>query len=113
MAATSVTGKGLGSADKKNKGSEHMTLGVSKLIGPRFVYADQVTLDSSGDLTVILPELPEAADKYIVMASDAHASAAAAVAAAMTVATGVTTLTLKGPNDGVVNVFIARRGLSL
>lgn len=113
MGATSVTGKGLGSADKKNKGSEHTSMSVSKLIGPRIVYADQVTLDSSGDLTIILPELPLEASKYIVVATDAHATAATACAAALTVATGVTTITVKGTASQLTNVVIMKRGLSL
>ena len=46
MPASSVTGVGSGSADKKNKGSEHMTLGVDHLIGARVVDAGTVVLSS-------------------------------------------------------------------
>lgn len=113
MGATSVTGKGLGSADKKNKGSEHMTLSASKLIGPRVVYAGRHTLDGSGDLTIILPELSGDSDDYIVMALDGNTSAAAAVAATLTVADDVTTVTLKGPASSAVFVSVVKCGLAV
>lgn len=55
MAASSVTGVGQGSADGRNKGSEHMTLAVNKLIGPRLVSCGAVVLGggtpSSGAVT--------------------------------------------------------------
>lgn len=67
MAASSVTGTGIGSADGQNKGSEHMTLGVSHLIGTRLVVANRVTL-AGGVATVTFP-VPLAGDKanYIVI----------------------------------------------
>lgn len=55
MAAASVTGVGPGSADGRNKGSEHMSLAVNKLIGPRLVSCGSVVLGggtpSSGAVT--------------------------------------------------------------
>jgi hypothetical protein len=55
MAASSVTGVGPGSADGRNKGSEHTSMHVSKLIGPRLVSCGQVVLGggtpSSGAVT--------------------------------------------------------------
>jgi hypothetical protein len=58
MGATSVTGVGPGSADGKNKGSEHMTLGVHHLIGPHVIAAGTVELDGP-TATVYLPAPPE------------------------------------------------------
>ena len=55
MAASSVTGVGPGSADGYNKGSEHMSLGVDKLIGTRVVACGNVTL-SGGAATVVFPK---------------------------------------------------------
>jgi hypothetical protein len=55
MAASSVTGVGPGSADGLNKGSEHMSLAVEKLIGTKIVAAGNVTL-SSGAATVVFPQ---------------------------------------------------------
>lgn len=111
MTASSVTGRGPGSADGKNKGSSHMTLGVGHLIGPRVVAADDATLDGSGDATVVLPLLPGVVGDYIVTVTDADATAAAAVAAQLAFASNSTTLTLKGPNSGVVNYSIIKKGL--
>lgn len=113
MVATSVTGRGLGSADGKNKGSEHMTLGVEKLIGPRVVVADQVTLDSSGDATIKLPVLGGVAADYVVMAMDADASAAAAVAGSLAMDANAATVTLKGPASGVVHYMLVKKGLAI
>ena len=77
MGASSVTGVGQGSADKKgHKGSEHLFVGVEKLIGTRIVYSGTVTL-SSGTATVVFPkELPGVDADYIVIATAiAHAYA--------------------------------------
>jgi hypothetical protein len=113
MTATSVTGRGLGSADKKNKGSEHMTLGAEKLIGPRVVAADSVTLDGSGDASIKLPVLTGAAADYVVMALDADTTAAAAVAATLAMDTTATTVTFKGPASGVLYYSIIKKGLAI
>lgn len=113
MAATSVTGTGLGSADGKNKGSEHMTLGVGHLIGPRVVAADDATLDGSGDGSVVLPVLSGVVGDYIVTANDADATAAAAVAASLAMDATSTTVTIKGPASGVVHYSIIKKGLAV
>lgn len=113
MGATSVTGVGLGSADKKQKGSEHMRLGAEKIIGPRIVYAKIVTLDGSGDLVVRLPALPGVAGDYVVMACDGNAAAAAAVAASLAITSGNTVITLKGPASSAVNVMVVKAGLAV
>src|SRR4051812_28205002 len=55
MAASSVTGTGPGSADKLNKGSEHMHLGVEHLIGPRVVDCGQAALTSGTPSTANVP----------------------------------------------------------
>jgi hypothetical protein len=55
MAASSVTGVGPGSADRVNKGSEHMHLGVDHLIGPRVVDAGQAALTSGTPSTANVP----------------------------------------------------------
>lgn len=113
MVATSVTGRGLGSADGKNKGSEHMTLGVEKLIGPRIVAADQVTLDGSGDASVVIPVLSGAATDYVVMAMDADASAAAAVAGSLAMDATSATITLKGPASSAVHYMVVKKGMAI
>lgn len=113
MGCTSATGKGLGSADKKNKGSEHLTIGANKLIGPRIVYAKTHTLDGSGDLTIILPELNGVSGDYVVMATDASVAGATACAASITITTGATTVVLKGTASQGVHVVIVKAGLAV
>lgn len=113
MGASSVTGKGLGSAVGKNKGSEHMTLGVSKLIGPRVVVADSATLDGSGDKVVKFPNLGGVVGDYIITVTDANATAAAAVAGTLAMDATSTTITLKGPAAGLVHYSIIKKGLAI
>ena len=68
MAATSVTGvSGPGSAQGHgtgNKGSEHMSLAVHRLIGPRVVSCDMTQLDENGIGTAYFPELPGGPSLY-------------------------------------------------
>jgi hypothetical protein len=90
-----------------------MTLGAEKLIGPRIVAADSLTLDGSGDGTVELPVLDGATADYIVIATDAHATAAAAVAAALVVSASATTITFKGPANGPVAFTVIKKGLAI
>lgn len=78
MGGTSVTGVGQGSADKYgagNKGSERMSLGVHRLIGPRVVACDDVTLDASGFGLVVYPSLPGGTSLYCPFLSTNSATA--------------------------------------
>lgn len=113
MGASSVTGVGLGAAAGQNKGSEHMSLGVGHLIGPRVVVAADATLDGSGDASAVFPVLEGVVGDYIVSATDADATAAAAVAAQLAMDGSSTTVTLKGPASGVVHYSIIKKGIAL
>lgn len=113
MGATSVTGVGLGSADGSNKGSSHMTLGVSNLIGPRIVACDEITLDGSGDLVVKLPLLSGSASDYVCLATDSHATAATACACALSMDGTATTLTFKGTAGQTVAYSVVKKGLAI
>ena len=67
MGATSVTGvSGAGSVAGIQKGSEHMSLSVSKLIGPKVCAAGSATCSSS-TATVQFPGLAGVPANYIVM----------------------------------------------
>jgi hypothetical protein len=69
MAATSITGTGPGSADGQNRGSEHMTLGVTHLIGPKVVAAGVAILDVIGIADIaIVPKVVGTA--LLVMVND-------------------------------------------
>ena len=68
MGATSVTGVGQGSATGNTKGSENMSLGVKKLIGPRVVAAGVKTLSGTTG-TVYVPGLAGVAADYVVIVS--------------------------------------------
>jgi hypothetical protein len=113
MAATSVTGRGLGSADKRQKGSEHVRLGAEKLIGPRPVACGTVTLSGGGTATVILPAL-DTTYSYVVLANDTYTGSANAVGASITVNAGVdTVLTFKGTGSHTVNYGVFKFGLAV
>lgn len=109
MACSTVTGTGLGSADTKNKASEHLTLGVSHLIGPRVVAAGSATL-SGGTVTIVLPALAGATADYVVTATDK--TAAQAVGAALTVATTGSTLVLTGNGTDVIQYSVIKVGVA-
>lgn len=74
MGATSVTGiSGQGTAarpGKGNKGSEHMSLAVHRLIGPRVVMAGIIQLtapqEGSPTATVYYPTLPGVVSQYSI-----------------------------------------------
>lgn len=110
MAATSVTGKGPGSADGKNKGSAHMTLDVGNLIGPRVMAAGTATL-SSGSASVILPALDGVTADYMVLCGDASGTAAA-TSATLAISGSTTTLTLKGTGTNTVKWAVIKIGIS-
>lgn len=77
MGATSVTGVGTGSAQEYgagNKGSEHMSLGVHRLIGPRVTGAGEIVLNASGFGSVYYPTLPGGIDLYSVFLSSNSAT---------------------------------------
>jgi hypothetical protein len=110
MAATTVTGKGLGSVDKKQKGSEHLSIGASKLIGPRVVAAGRVTL-AAGTLTLVLPPAAGVAANYVCVATDE--TGANAVKTVLTnPATGLQVV-FTGTGTDVVQYSIIKVGLAL
>ncbi len=81
MGATSVTGiynNGAGAADAYgagNKGSERMSLGVHRLIGPRVVGCGDITLDANGNGLVVFPALPGGPNLYCPFLSTESATA--------------------------------------
>lgn len=112
MGAASVTGTGLGSAIGNQKGSEHLSVGAEKIVGPRIVYSGSVTTDGSGDATIELPQLPGVASDYVVLVTENGVAAAAACAASVAI-TSVTTITVKGPVSTACSVLVAKKGLAL
>lgn len=113
MAASSVTGTGYGSADGKNKGSEHTTLGVSHLIGTRVVVADRVTL-SSGVATVTFP-VALIGDKanYIVTTSALNSSSVSRPTVLNNDGNGnFASFTVAGGTSDVVYYMVAKVGFN-
>lgn len=113
MAATTVTGKGLGSADGQNKGSAHMTLGVGQLIGPRCVIVSDATLDGTGDAAPVWPALDGTVGDYIVIATDSDSSAANAVGASLAMDATSTTVTLIGAASKTIVYSVIKKGLAI
>lgn len=67
MGATSVTGvSGAGTVGGRQKGSEHMSLSIKKLIGPKVVAAGKETLSGTTG-TFEIPAQTGAVTDYIVM----------------------------------------------
>ena len=108
MGATSVTGvSGPGAVDGLNKGSEHMSLGVNKLIGPRVVAAGHATIGGGGTVDVDIPTLTGSISDYIVMATDTNAT----VAAVNVTTFALDGFTLKGTAAHVVNWAVVKVGI--
>lgn len=101
MGASSVTGVGQGSADKLNKGSEHMTLGVDHLIGARVVNAGSVILASGTPSTasVAFGTALSSATGYYVAATPVGATSGIAAAGVATSVVATTGFTLTGGNN--------------
>jgi hypothetical protein len=110
MGATSVTGVGQGSVEGKNMGSKTWTVGVGRLLGPKVMAADEVTL-SGAAATVVLPLFPGVVGDYIVLATDKSGNHS--VQAALTFNANDTTITFAGTGTDVIQWAIVKKGLSL
>lgn len=105
MAASSVTCTGQGSADKVNKGGEHRTLAVEKLIGPRMVSCGNVTLNSGTPSTgsVVFSQPLTSVTGYFVLLTPVGTTSGAGIGvAASTLAT--TGFVVTGPNSSTATV---------
>ena len=100
MAASSVTGVGPGSADRYNKGSEHMHLGVDHLIGPRVVDAGQASLTSGSPSVANVPftKALSSATGYYAWAQPVGTTTGAASDLAVS-QVNTTGFTVTGPNS--------------
>lgn len=111
MGASSTQGvSGYGTTQGVQKGNEHMSLGVERLVGPRPVYNAKVTL-SSGSKTfeVVLPTATVA--DYIVLLSNQSANASCGVTAfTIDSTTKVASITVTGTGSNVIAVSIQKVG---
>ena len=112
MGASSVTGiSGPGSVAGNQKGSEHMSLGVHKLIGPRVVAAGAETLSGTTG-TVEIPALAGAVTDYIVMLTGVSATEAyLSTGLAAVASTDTWNFTITGGSGEVVNWMVVKKGL--
>lgn len=110
MSASSVTGVGHGSAEGNDAGRKDYSVSVARLLGPRVMAADVVTL-SSGAATVILPLLSGVVADYIVLATDKTATNA--VKAVLTFGANDATITFAGTTSDVIQWAVIRVGLAL
>jgi hypothetical protein len=109
MAASSVTGVGQGSADKSGqKGSEHLFVGVEKLIGTRVWYSNTVTLTSTAQIVNLPEPLPGADTDYIVIGAvqSVHSTTVASASAGLTLPQGTLNVvsTTGFPGSGTIYV---------
>lgn len=111
MGATSVTGvSGPGSVAGRQKGSEHMSLGVAKLIGPKVSAAGKITLTGTTGV-VEFPALVGVVGDYIVMVTantSTHVYVSTALAAIAS--TDEWGFTVTGGSGAVVNWAVVKVG---
>jgi hypothetical protein len=112
MGASSVTGiSGPGSVAGNQKGSEHMSLGVNKLIGPRVVAAGSQTLSGTTG-TVEIPALTGVVGDYIVMLTGVSTTEAyISTNLAAVSSTDTWNFTITGGSGEVVNWMVVKKGL--
>ena len=113
MGATSVTGvSGAGSVAGIQKGSEHMSLGVAKLIGPKVVGANTVTLSGSGTATVAIPAPVGTTSQYVVMLTSNNSGTTPYISTGLaTVANSSDwNFVITGANNAVVNWCLVNVG---
>jgi hypothetical protein len=71
MGATSVTGQGTGSADGFNRGSEHQTLGVTHLIGPKVAAGGTTDIGLAGVTDIPVTAIVDSTNVgFIVLVND-------------------------------------------
>ena len=104
MGATSVTGTGPGDVSGLNRGSEHMTLAVGNLLGPKVVAAGYHTLGSAEDV-LNLGTLDGNLADYMVLVTD---DGAIGVAAAGGGVTSLSQVTLRGTSTHVLHWAIVQ-----
>lgn len=116
---TTVTGRGRGAADGKNKGSEHSTLGVSHLIGPRIVAAGSVAL-ATGAAVVKLPALVGATvdgsgniTNYVAICTATAAANGVLTQVDNADGTKETVLTIAGTGTQTVQYIITKSGVAV
>lgn len=112
MGATSVTGvSGAGSVAGIQKGSEHMSLSVGKLIGPKVAAAGSAVL--SGTTGVVrFPALVGAVTDYVVILTSSTSTAAYASSGLATVAdTDDWTFTITSGSGTTVAWAVIKTGL--
>jgi hypothetical protein len=121
MTAASVTGIGQGSADKAGqKGSEHLFVGVEKLVGTRIVLSG-VGLSASHVATVVFPApLPGVATDYAIFLTLITATGSAqgihltAVPGVLTLPTQSGTETSGSPTiTGLTSTYLLTPGMSV
>jgi hypothetical protein len=93
MGASSVTGVGQGSADKSGqKGSEHLFVGVEKLIGTRVWYTGKVVMTAGTQVVTLPKDLPGVDGDWMILVTDQTAAAAVGVTANAVASAGTFTI---------------------
>jgi hypothetical protein len=112
MGASSVTGiSGPGSVAGNQKGSEHMSLGVHKLIGPRVVAAGSETLVGTTGV-VEIPTLPGVVGDYCIQLTGVSTTVPyVSVALAAVASTDTWNFTITGGSGEVVHWTVVKKGL--
>lgn len=112
MGASSVTGvSGVGSAAGNQKGSEHMSLGVNKLIGPRVMAAGSETLVGTTGV-VEIPELAGVVGDYCIQLTGVSTTVPyVSTALAAVGSTDTWNFTITGGSGEVVHWSVVKKGL--
>lgn len=105
VTAASTTGVGQGSALKAGqKGKLDDLIGIERLLGPRIVRADLITLSTGNGLYTFPQALTGTATDYMVLANAASAAYAVTVT--------LSTVSFNGTGSNVVSFVVVKRTTS-
>jgi hypothetical protein len=112
MGATSVTGvSGPGSVAGNQKGSEHQSLGVEKLIGPKIVAAGHETLVGTTGVVEVPAPAGAVTDYMVFLQTDSATAAFVSVALAAVAGSDAWSFTVTAANNAEVDWCLVKKGL--
>lgn len=112
MGATSVTGvSGPGSVAGNQKGSEHMSLGVNKLIGPKVVACGLETLVGTTAVIEVPAPTGVVGDYGVFLQTDSATAAYVSIAMAAVTGSDAWGFTVTAASNAVVNWMLVKTGL--
>lgn len=112
MGATSVTGvSGPGSVAGIQKGSEHMSLSVKKLVGPHIIAAGRTTLSGTTGTIVIPEQTGEVTDYCVLLTNNSSTNAYVSTALAAVSSSDSWSFVITAGSGDIVGWAVVKTGM--